>query len=242
MLADGGGLYFRKRKHSASWVLRRTQANVTSSVTIARFPETNLSDARKLARSFQSTSTDELTVADLLQDWYDQNERIWRRPEQMEGYVRRLTKQDPLLVASKIQAVDLSMPLGSVLQRFEETAAIGALYGGGREPGDQLLAPIRSRVTGVRVFTGFVDTHFPIFSIIVVEAFQQDRHMPVVGTFETVWVIVNIIGHSSHHLRFVIPFDYQMATHDVLLGIDIAGFLRRKCSARRRVSSRSAST
>lgn len=107
MLADGGGLYFRKRKHSASWVLRRTQESITSSMTIARYPETNLADARKLARRFQSTSTNDLTLADLLDDWYAQNELVWRRPEQMKGYIRRLTDLDPRLVASKIQAVDL---------------------------------------------------------------------------------------------------------------------------------------
>ncbi|MDZ7643341.1 MAG: tyrosine-type recombinase/integrase [Woeseiaceae bacterium] len=47
------------------------------------------------------------TVADLLQDWFDQNCRVWRRPEQMDGYIRRLTADDPHLVAMNIHLVDL---------------------------------------------------------------------------------------------------------------------------------------
>ena len=70
-----------------------------------------------MLRQFQSNSIDDLTVADLLQDWYEQNERVWRRPEQMEGYIRRLTKQDPLLVASKIQVVDL-LTIRKMLKKY----------------------------------------------------------------------------------------------------------------------------
>jgi len=107
MSADGGGLYFRKRKNSASWVFRRTRHKKSSFTTIAVYPEVGLAGARKLLRRFESESIEDKTVADLLQDWYEQNEPFWRRPKQMEGYIRRLTNDDPRLVASNIHRVDL---------------------------------------------------------------------------------------------------------------------------------------
>jgi len=107
MSADGGGLYFRKRKNSASWVIRRTRHKKTSFTTIGKYPEVSLADARELLRRFESESIEDKTVADLLQDWYEQNESYWRRPAQMAGYIRRLTADDPKLVASNIHSVDL---------------------------------------------------------------------------------------------------------------------------------------
>jgi hypothetical protein len=35
-----------------------------------------------------------MTVKELLGDWYNQNERIWRRIMQMEGYVRCLSEDE----------------------------------------------------------------------------------------------------------------------------------------------------
>ena len=102
--ADGGGLYFRKRKNSASWVIRRTRNKVASFATIGRFPEMNLAEARRELRKFGSQSVENLTVADLLDDWFAQNERLWKRPEQMEGYIRRLTADDPHIVAKNIHS------------------------------------------------------------------------------------------------------------------------------------------
>ena len=107
MSADGGGLYFRKRKNSASWVVRRTRNKVSSFATIGRYPEISLSDARKVLEKFGADSAENKTVVDLLQDWYDQNQKVWRRPEQMEGYIRRLTADDPHLIAMNIYTVDL---------------------------------------------------------------------------------------------------------------------------------------
>lgn len=107
MSADGGGLYFRKRKNSASWVIRRTRHKKSSFTTVAHYPKVGLAGARKLLRRFESESIEDKTVADLLQDWYEQNESFWRRPEQMEGYIRRLTASDPGLVAANIHIVDL---------------------------------------------------------------------------------------------------------------------------------------
>ena len=107
MSADGGGLYLRKRKNSASWVIRRTRNKVASFATIGRFPEMSLAEARRELRKFGSQSVENLTVADLLDDWFDQNERLWKRPEQMEGYIRRLTVDDPHIVAKNIHVVDL---------------------------------------------------------------------------------------------------------------------------------------
>ena len=48
MSADGGGLYFRKRKNSASWVLRRTSNKIATFTTIGRYPEVGLAEARRL--------------------------------------------------------------------------------------------------------------------------------------------------------------------------------------------------
>ena len=107
MSSDGGGLYFRKRKNSASWVIRRTRNKVASFATIGRFPEMSLAAARKELDKFGNQSADNSTVADLLSDWFDQNEKLWRRPEQMEGYIRRLTANDPHIVAMNIHVVDL---------------------------------------------------------------------------------------------------------------------------------------
>ena len=107
MSADGGGLYFRKRKNSASWVIRRTRNKVASFATIGRFPEMSLAAARKELDKFGNHSAENLTVAKLLDDWFDQNERVWKRPEQMEGYIRRLTADDPHIVAMNIHVVDL---------------------------------------------------------------------------------------------------------------------------------------
>ena len=107
MSADGGGLYFRKRKNSASWVIRRTRNKVASFATIGRFPEMSLAAARRELGKFGTQSVENLTVANLLDDWFDQNESVWKRPEQMEGYIRRLTADDPHLVAMNIHVVDL---------------------------------------------------------------------------------------------------------------------------------------
>jgi integrase len=107
MSADGGGLYFRKRENSSSWVIRRTQNKVSSFTTIGRFPDLSLAAARKELEKFGDNSADSKIVADLLNDWFDQNRTIWRRPEQMAGYIRRLTKDDPHLVAMNIHSVDL---------------------------------------------------------------------------------------------------------------------------------------
>ena len=107
MSADGGGLYFRKRKNSASWVIRRTRNKVASFTTIGRYPEVSLAEARKVLEKFGADSVDDKTVTDLLQDWFDQNQAVWRRPEQMEGYIRRLTADDPCLVDMNIHTVDL---------------------------------------------------------------------------------------------------------------------------------------
>jgi len=107
MSADGGGLYFRKRKNSASWVIRRSRNKVASFTTIGRYPDISLAEARSILRRFGSESIEDKTVADLLDDWFDQNQIAWRRPEQMAGYIRRITEDDPQLVASSIHTVDL---------------------------------------------------------------------------------------------------------------------------------------
>ncbi len=107
MSSDGGGLYFRKRKNSASWVIRRTRNKVASFTTIGRYPDMTLAAARQVLHKYSDTSAENMTVADLLSDWYDQNEKIWRRPMQMAGYIRRLTADDPHLVAKNIHLVDL---------------------------------------------------------------------------------------------------------------------------------------
>jgi integrase len=107
MSSDGGGLYFRKRKNSSSWVIRRTRNKVASFATIGRFPEMSLAVARKELDKFGNQSAENLTVAHLLDDWFDQNEKMWKRPKQMEGYIRRLTADDPHIVAMNIHVVDL---------------------------------------------------------------------------------------------------------------------------------------
>lgn len=107
MTADGGGLYFRKRNSSASWVIRRSRNKIVSFTTIGRYPEVSLAEARQVLQRFGVDSVEDKTVADLLQDWFDQNQAAWRRPEQMEGYIRRLTADDPRLVAMNIHLVDL---------------------------------------------------------------------------------------------------------------------------------------
>ena len=88
MSSDGGGLYFRKRKNSASWVIRRTRNKVASFTTIGRYPDMTLAAARQVLHKFSDTSAENMTVADLLSDWYDQNEKIWKRPMQMAGYMK----------------------------------------------------------------------------------------------------------------------------------------------------------
>jgi integrase len=107
MTSDGGGLYFRKRKNSASWIIRRTRNKVAGFTTIGRYPDMSLAAARKALEQFGDHSAENMTVEELLGDWYDQNERSWRRPKQMEGYVRRLTEDDPHLVATNIHLVTL---------------------------------------------------------------------------------------------------------------------------------------
>ena len=82
MSSDGGGLYFRKRKTSSSWVIRRTRNKIASFTTIGRFPVISHAAARKELDKFGSDSADDKTVADLLNDWFDQNESIWKRREQ----------------------------------------------------------------------------------------------------------------------------------------------------------------
>lgn len=117
MSSDGGGLYFRKRKNSASWVIRRTRNKIASFATIGRFPEMSLAEARQQLNRFGNCSAENLTVANLLDDWFDQNEKIWKRPKQMEGYIRRLTAEDPHVVAMNIHVVDL-MIVRKSLKRY----------------------------------------------------------------------------------------------------------------------------
>ena len=107
MSSDGGGLYFRKRKNSSSWVIRRTRNKVASFATIGRFPEMSLAAARKELDKFGNHSAENLTVGHLLDDWFDQNEKMWKRPKYMEGYIRRLTADDPHIVAMNVHVVDL---------------------------------------------------------------------------------------------------------------------------------------
>jgi len=107
LTADGGGLYLRKRTRSVSWVIRRMKNGVASFTTIGRYPEVSLAEARRMLKKFGVDAIEDKTVADLLQDWFDQNCGVWRRPEQMEGYIRRLTADDPHLVAMNIHLVDL---------------------------------------------------------------------------------------------------------------------------------------
>jgi len=126
MSADGGGLYFRKRKNKASWVIRRTRHKKSSFTTVATYPDVSLADARKLLRRFESVSIEDKTVADLLQDWFEQNQPFWRRPEQMEGYIRRLTADDPRLVASNIHTVDLIVVRNALKQYARNHGNIAA--------------------------------------------------------------------------------------------------------------------
>jgi integrase len=105
--SDGGGLYFRNRNKSASWVIRRSRNRVVSYTTIGRYPDVSLAETRKVLDRFGAISVENKTVADLLQDWFAQHQAAWRRPKQMEGYIRRLTADDPRLVDMNIHLVDL---------------------------------------------------------------------------------------------------------------------------------------
>ncbi len=126
MSSDGGGLYFRKRKNSSSWVIRRTRNKVASFATIGRFPEMSLAAARKELDKFGNQSAENLTVADLLSDWFDQNKKLWRRPEQMEGYIRRLTADDSHIVAMNIHVVDLMIVRKSLTKYARDHGNIAA--------------------------------------------------------------------------------------------------------------------
>lgn len=117
--ADGGGLYFRKRKSSASWIFRRTRNKVATYTTIGRYPEISLAEARRQLARIVSDSTTDMTLADLLDDWFDQNCSVWRRPEQMAGYIRRISADDPQLVATSIHFVDL-MRVRKSLKRYSD--------------------------------------------------------------------------------------------------------------------------
>ncbi len=121
MSADGRGLCFRKRKNSSSWVIRRTRNKVASFTTIGRFPEVSLAEAQDILEKFGVNPVHDKTVADLLHDWFDQNEKFWKRPGQMEGYIRRLTADDPHLVAMNIHAVDL-MVVRKSLKKYAHNA------------------------------------------------------------------------------------------------------------------------
>ena len=66
MSAGGGGLYFRKRKNSASWVIRRTRNKVASCKTIGRYPVTCLAEARSKLAKFGSGVLLDKTVGDFL--------------------------------------------------------------------------------------------------------------------------------------------------------------------------------
>ena len=77
----------------------------------------SLAAARKELDMFGNQSAENLTVADLLSDWFDQNEKLWRRSKQMEGYIRRLTADDPHIVAMNIHVVDL-MIVRKSLKRY----------------------------------------------------------------------------------------------------------------------------
>lgn len=65
MTSDGGGLYFRKRKNSASWIIRRTRNKVAGFTTIGRYPDMSLAAARKALEQFGDHSAENMTVKEL---------------------------------------------------------------------------------------------------------------------------------------------------------------------------------
>ncbi|MCZ6586074.1 MAG: Arm DNA-binding domain-containing protein, partial [Gammaproteobacteria bacterium] len=125
-VCDGNGLYLRVRKTGGkSWVLRRKRQGHTRIITLGKYPNLRLKDARLKAAQLGSENTwSKLTLRELLDEWYeDQIRHQYKRPRPIRLYLDRVS---PDLLAQKIREI-IRADVRSFLKKYSnERGPVGA--------------------------------------------------------------------------------------------------------------------
>ena len=125
-VCDGNGLYLRVRKTGGkSWVLRRKRQGHTRIITLGKYPNLRLKDARLKAAQLGSEDTwSKLTLRELLDEWYeDQIRHQYKRPRPIRLYLDRVS---PDLLAQKIREIRRA-DVRSFLKKYSnERGPVGA--------------------------------------------------------------------------------------------------------------------
>ncbi len=104
-VCDGSGLYLRVRKTGGkSWVIRRKRQGHTRIITLGKYPQLRLRDARLKAAQLGSDNTwSKLILGELLDEWFeDQIRHQYKRPRPIALYLKRVS---PELLAQKIRDI-----------------------------------------------------------------------------------------------------------------------------------------
>ncbi len=123
-ISDGNKLYLRVRATGArSWVLRRRKED-GGNLTLGTWPGMSLAQARVKAGSFTGKVVHDLTLNDLLEEWYaDMVLRKYRRPREVAAYFDRI---EPGLKATKLRDLE-RVNIRHALRRYaEKRGPVGA--------------------------------------------------------------------------------------------------------------------
>ena len=125
-VCDGNGLYLRVRKTGGkSWVIRRKRQGHTRIITLGKYPQLRLREARLKAALLDSENTwSKLTLRELLDEWYeDQIRPNYKSPRQVALYLKRVSSE---LLAQKIRDITRA-DVRSFLKKYSnERGPVGA--------------------------------------------------------------------------------------------------------------------
>lgn len=124
-LADGGGLYLRVRPTGSKTFLFKSQRGKTRWVTLGRYPELGLADARKKAAALSGTALPEKkTFAEVWQAFYTHKTRELKRPDAIRQQVE--FNLLPSLGAKQLLSIkraDVTAVLDEVVRRGSPVSA-----------------------------------------------------------------------------------------------------------------------
>ena len=124
-LADGGGLYLRVRPTGSKTFLFKSQRGKTRWVTLGRYPELGLADARKKAAALSGTALPEKkTFAEVWQAFYTHKTRELKRPDVIRQQVE--FNLLPSLGAKQLLSIkraDVTAVLDEVVRRGSPVSA-----------------------------------------------------------------------------------------------------------------------
>jgi len=123
-ISDGNKLYLRVRATGArSWVLRRRKED-GGNLTLGTWPRMSLAQARVKAGSFTGKVVHDLTLGELLDEWYaDMVLKKYRRPREVAAYFDRIESG---LKATKLRDLE-RVNIRHALRRYaEKRGPVGA--------------------------------------------------------------------------------------------------------------------